>query len=144
MRRPRRDAPPALMRVPTPTPPRRPTRPYLPGGHTRTGRLDLAYRADAAVFARRAYPHRTPRPGLPRPTRPYLPEGHTRTERPRPPPTGRQRQALAVRVDHPHPGDLPASAVLSIRKRLWTIPSSTMTSARSSSTMMSSHSRVLW
>src|SRR5690242_4500940 len=68
MRRPRRDAPPAQVRVPTPMPPRRPTRPYLPEGHTRPQRherLELAYRADAAVFARRAYPHRTPRPGLP-------------------------------------------------------------------------------
>src|SRR5262245_53650708 len=40
MRRPRRDAPPALMHVPTPTPPRRPTRPYLPEGHTRNERLE--------------------------------------------------------------------------------------------------------
>src|SRR5262249_45468518 len=63
-RRPRRDAPPALMHVPTPTPLRRPTRPYLPEGHTRPQRherLELAYRADAAVFARRASPSPTPR-----------------------------------------------------------------------------------
>src|SRR5262245_36185906 len=59
-RRPRRDAPTAQVYVPTPTPRRRPTRPYCPEG-TSTTDADLAYRA------RRAHLHRTPRPGLPRP-----------------------------------------------------------------------------
>ena len=36
------------MRVPTPTPRRRPTRPYLPGGHIYDGRLDLTYQGNAA------------------------------------------------------------------------------------------------
>src|SRR4051812_19369314 len=35
VRRPLRPAPTAQVRVPTPTPPRRPTRPYLPGGQSR-------------------------------------------------------------------------------------------------------------
>src|SRR5690348_12867671 len=42
MGRPRRDAPTALTWVPTPTPPRRPTRPYSPKAPPNT--LDLAYR----------------------------------------------------------------------------------------------------
>src|SRR3954447_26936866 len=56
MRRPRRDAPTANVQVPTPTPPRRPTRPVLPGGHIYTGHLHLASCAATWPTA--------PRPGL--------------------------------------------------------------------------------
>src|SRR5262245_34972610 len=66
-RRPRRDAPTAEAQVPTPTPRRRPTRPYLPGGHISIKSLDLAYRA------RRAFLQPALRPRLP------CPEGITAT-----------------------------------------------------------------